>query len=115
MAKVTFEELAKGKVPVVVGITVRKHDHFAVFRGTDGCWAYLADPIRGNVRTPVDQFLAEWQKNAILIVAKPNTPVKKRNPMGIYVDEYYRGGTNRQYIRQDGLMPQIPIWTPIGP
>lgn len=115
MAKVTFQQLAKGKVPVVVGITVRKHDHFAVFRGADERYAYLADPIRGNIRTPIREFIDQWQKNAILVIAKPHTPVKKHNPMGIYVDEYYRGGTNRQYIRQDGLMPHIPFWTPIGP
>jgi hypothetical protein len=115
MAKVKFEELAQGKVPVVVGITVRKHEHFAVFRGADERYAYLADPIRGNLRTPICDFIDQWQKNAILVIAKPNTPVKKVNPMGIYVDEYYRGGTNRQYVRQDGLMPHIPMWTPIGP
>ncbi|MGD9724691.1 MAG: C39 family peptidase [Pirellulales bacterium] len=115
MAKVQFHELAQGKVPVVVGITVRKHEHFAVFRGADEVYAYLADPIRGNIRTPVCEFLEQWQKNAILVVAKPNTPVKKVNPLGIYPSEYYRGGTNRQYVRQDGLMPQIPLWAPIGP
>ena len=115
MAKVKFEELAQGKVPVVVGITVRGHEHFAVFRGADERYAYLADPIRGNVRTPICDFIDQWQKNAILVIAKPNTPVKKHNPMGIYVDEYYRGGTNRQYVRQDGLMPKTPLWTPIGP
>ncbi len=115
MARVTFRELAQGKVPVVVGITVRGHEHFAVFRGADERYAYLADPIRGNIRTPIRNFRKEWQKNGILVIAKPNTPVKKANPMGIYKDEYYRGGTNRQYIRRDGLMPHIPLWAPIGP
>ena len=49
MAKVKFEELAQGKVPVIVGITLRKHEHFVVFRGADDRYVYLADPIRGNV------------------------------------------------------------------
>ena len=43
MGKVKFEELAEAKVPVIVGITIKKHDHFAVFRGTDGYYVYLAD------------------------------------------------------------------------
>jgi predicted double-glycine peptidase len=115
MAKVKFDELAQGKVPVVVGVTVRKHEHFVVFRGADEIYAYLADPIRGNIRVPICEFQQQWQKNAILVIAKPNTAVKKVNPMGIYCDEYFRGGTNRQYVRDTGLMPAIPLWAPIGP
>jgi predicted double-glycine peptidase len=115
MAKVKFEELAQGKVPVVVGITVRKHEHFAVFRGTDGCYAYLADPIRGNIRTPVCDFQEQWQKNAILIVAKPNAQVKDVNPMGIREDEYFRGVLNDQTVRRNALVPPIPLPGPAGP
>ena len=67
-----IKELAQAKVPVIVGITVRKHDHFAVFRGTDGVFAYLADPIRGNIRTPAPIFSSNgtatrswWWRNPI--------------------------------------------------
>jgi len=115
MAKVKFEELAQGKVPVVVGITIRKHEHFAVFRGADDRYVYLADPIRGNVRTPICDFVEQWQKNAILIVAKPNAKVKEVNPMGIHEDEYYRGVLNDQTIRRNALRPAIPVPGPIGP
>lgn len=115
MAKVKFEELAQGKVPVVVGVTVRKHEHFVVFRGADDRYAYLADPIRGNVRTPICDFLEQWQKNAILVVAKPNTPVKEINPMGIREDEYFRGVLNDQTVRQNALKPPIPLLVPLGP
>jgi predicted double-glycine peptidase len=114
MAKVKFSELAEGKVPVIVGIKVRKHDHFAVFRGADDRYAYLADPIRGNVRTPICDFEEQWQKNAILVIARPNTPVKKVNPMGIYCDEYFRGVLNDQTIRQNYLKPPIPVPGPSG-
>jgi predicted double-glycine peptidase len=115
MAKVTFQELADGKVPVIVGVTVRKHDHFVVVRGADDQFVYLADPIRGNVKTRISAFLEQWQKNAILVIAKPNTPVKKFNRLGIREDEYYRGGVNRQKVRQDNMKPPIPLWAPIGP
>ncbi len=115
MGKVEFSELAEARVPVIVGITVRKHEHFAVFRGTDWAYAYLADPIRGNVRTPVPEFLDQWQKNGILAIAKPNTPVKKINPMGIREDEVYRGEMNDQLVRRNGLTPVIPWPVRVGP
>ena len=115
MAKVKFEELAQGKVPVIVGVTIRKHEHFVIFRGADDRYCYLADPIRGNIREPICDFLEQWQKNAILVIAKPNTPVKKINPMGIWEDEYYRGVLNEQLVRQNALKPPIPLWAPIGP
>lgn len=108
MGKVGFGELAEAKVPVIVGITIRGHDHYAVFRGTDWSWAYLADPIRGNIRVPCNEFVGMWQKNAILVVAKPNTEVKKYNPMGIRQSEMDRGILNDFYMNKDGLMP-IPV------
>ncbi len=115
MLKIQFSELAKGKVPVVVGITVKKHDHFVVFRGTDGAWAYLADPIRGQLRVPISTFLEQWQRNAVLVVAKKDTPVKKINPMGIRDDEIRRGWLNRQTIRADWLAAPVPNPLPVIP
>jgi uncharacterized protein len=115
MARVTFRELSQGKVPVVVGIVVKKHEHFAVFRGTDDRRVYLADPIRGQLRVPIEEFLEQWQKNAILIVAKPNTEVKKVNPMGIRMDEFYRGVLNEQLVRKNPLMPTPPLIFPTAP
>jgi predicted double-glycine peptidase len=109
MAKVKFEELAQGKVPVVVGIKAGKvHEHFVVFRGTDWAWAYLADPIRGNIRLPVGEFINQWQKNAILIVAKPDTPVKAVNPLAVRCTEVNRGWLNWQMIRSRLLATPVP-------
>ena len=62
MGKVQFSELRQSRVPVIVGVTVNDHDHFVVYRGTDNVYVYLADPIRGNVRTPIPAFLKQWQK-----------------------------------------------------
>lgn len=109
MGKVEFSELAQAKVPVIVGITVNKHDHFVVFRGTDNAWAYLADPIRGNIRTPIPLFLEQWQKNAILVFAKPDTEVKTINPMGIRVDEIERTVLNDFTVNKDAMTPVIPM------
>jgi len=115
MGKVKFSELAEAKVPVIVGITVRKHDHFAVFRGTDGYYVYLADPIRGNIRVEVDDFLEQWQKNAILVIAKPNTKVKEPNPMGIRFTEVFRGLLNDQTVNRNWTMSTVPNPVRIAP
>ena len=108
MGKVKFHELRESRVPVIVGITVNEHDHFVVFRGTDGTYAYLADPIRGNIRVPVVKFLTQWQKNAILVIAKPNTKVKDVNPMGVRSSENVRGALNDQTVRRNYLPTPIP-------
>ncbi len=104
MGKVEFTELAEAKVPVIVGITVREHDHFAVFRGTDGYYVYLADPIRGNIRVEICEFIEQWQKNAILVVAKPGAKVKDPNPMGVTFCQIFRGITNDQYVHRNYTM-----------
>jgi uncharacterized protein len=114
MGRVTFQQLAQAKVPLVVGIIVNKedpkykHEHFVVYRGFDGFYVYLADPIRGQLRVPGDKFIDMWQRNAILAVIKPATPVKNPNPMGIRWSEVDRGWLNEQVVRKNYL------WTP-GP
>lgn len=115
MGKVKFDELAVAKVPVIVGITIRKHDHFAVFRGTDGYYTYLADPIRGNIRVPIGTFEKEWQKNAILVVAKPNAKVKEYNPLGVTFPEVFRGVLNDQVVQRNHTMLPVPIIVRIPP
>ncbi len=112
MGKIQFNQLAASKIPVVVGIRVNEHDHFVAFRGTDWRYAYLADPIRGNVRTPIPVFLTQWQRNLILVVAKRDAPALPANPMAVRQDDVDRGWLNDQLIRQNPLMPLPP--NPIG-
>ena len=40
----TFDQLSQSKIPVLVPLTIGKFNHFAIFRGTDGFYVYLADP-----------------------------------------------------------------------
>jgi hypothetical protein len=121
MVKVPDEQLAQIRVPVVVGITVnkycpkRKHEHYVVLRGTDGQFIYLADPIRGNIRLPIDDFLDQWQLNAVLAIVKRDTPVKAVNPLGIRDDEIDRGLLNEQTVRKNYLGPNVPNPLPFGP
>jgi uncharacterized protein len=115
MGKVQFNELIQSRVPVIVGITVNTHDHFVVFRGADRRFAYLADPLRGNIRTPIPMFLKQWQRNGILVIAKPNTAVKSVNPMGVRDTESNRGALNDQTVRRNYMPTPIPILLRAGP
>jgi uncharacterized protein len=95
----TFQKLTESKVPLIVGITHKKFDHFVVYRGVDCDWVYLADPIRGNIRMSFIDFVSEWQKNAALVVAKEDREPPKTSPLTVYSYEVRRGELNKQVIR----------------
>jgi len=99
VGKLTFAKLTESKVPVVVGIEPEGHKHFVVFRGRHDDWVYLADPIRGNIRITTKTFTKQWQKNAILAIAKPGEKVKETSPLSVRCDEIRRGWLNDQLIR----------------
>lgn len=98
LGRVSFEELTKSKIPLLVGIIHNEFDHFVVYRGWDGYYVYLADPTRGNIRVPAWRFVEEWQKNAILLVVKPGGK-PHASPLAVTAAEMYRGEMNRQVIR----------------
>ncbi len=95
----TFSKLTESKVPLIVGLSHNKYDHFVVYRGVDCDWVYVADPIRGNIRIPFIEFVSEWQKNAALVVAKPDREPPKTSPLTVYSYEVRRGELNKQLIR----------------
>jgi len=99
VGKLTFEKLMESRVPVIVGISLGDFDHFVVYRGTDGEWVYLADPIRGNVRLPIGDFLKQWQEQAVLAIKKPKEKVKDVSPLAVREDEIRLGELNRHLIR----------------
>lgn len=112
VGKVSFQKLSESKVPLVVGITIDEYDHFVVYRGTDGIYVYLADPIRGNLRVRSHEFIKQWQKNAILAIAKPGRKVKEYSRLSITGDELFLGRINDQVIR---TASERPITRPIYP
>lgn len=57
----SFEQLAKLKIPVIVYLKYRKDDHFSVLRGIDGNTVLLADPSLGHVSMSRAQFLEAWK------------------------------------------------------
>jgi uncharacterized protein len=105
----TFAKLGEMKVPAIVGIQPEGHKHFVVLKGIFGEYVYLADPIRGNIRMPVWEFVQQWQKNAILVVAKPGEKVKKFSPLSLTEADICRGELNKQIIRsQESRQPPSP-------
>jgi predicted double-glycine peptidase len=108
VGKLTFAKLAESKVPLVVGIKPGGHKHFVVYRGTDWEWVYVADPIRGNLRLPVKEFVDQWQEKAVLVIGKPGAKVKDRTPLSLTDADLRLGDTTKQYIRaQAPFTPQI--------
>ncbi|MCH7750655.1 MAG: hypothetical protein IH898_00655 [Planctomycetes bacterium] len=105
VGKVSFAKLTDSKVPLVIGITVDGYDHFVVYRGTDGIYVYLADPIRGNLRVLSHEFIKQWQKNAILAIAKPGVKVKEYSRLSITGEELFLGKINDQVIRTASERP----------
>jgi uncharacterized protein len=96
----SFEQLSQSKIPVLVGLKLGKFYHFAVYRGQDGYWVYLADPARGNMRGPINEFLEAWQKNAILVVAKKDQDIKENSPLSLKPEEVFLGQLNRVVVQK---------------
>ena len=99
VGKLSFEKLGESKVPLIVGITVDEYDHFVVYRGMDCQYVYMADPIRGNIRIPFAVFVKQWQKNAILAIAKPGEKIKEHSALSLRTDEVELGRLNEQIVR----------------
>lgn len=79
----SFEQLAKLKIPTIVYLKHRKDDHFSVLRGIDKNTVWLADPSLGNRTYSKFQFLDMWDtrndkvlKGKILAIL-PNTKIEK--------------------------------------
>jgi len=68
--RLTLGQLQKVQLPVLVHLSVLGDRHFVVLTKIRGDQIYLADPSRGNLRLPVDDFASEWT-NIALVVTKP--------------------------------------------
>jgi len=109
IGRLTFEKIRESKVPLIVGIVVNGYDHFVVFRGADDQYVYLADPARGNVRTPIPDFEKQWQKNLVLVVVKRGANTKDLvSPLTVHSDEKFLGELNRLYARDRTTTKILP-------
>jgi len=57
---VSYDQLTKLKMPVIVYLKHRKTEHFSVLRGIDESTVWLADPSLGNRTYSRWQFLDMW-------------------------------------------------------
>lgn len=108
IGKMSFHDLSAARVPLVVPIRLGDYDHFVVYRGVADGRVYLADPIRGNVRPTIQEFCQQWQKNAVLAVAKPGVKIPEYSALSIRCNEVFLGEMTDQYIRRQlpgQLMP----------
>ena len=79
-----------------------------VYRGSDLDRVYLADPTRGNIRVPIPRFLREWQKNAILVMVKPEAKPRSSAPLLVRNDDLFLGRSNWQVIRTNPRILRAP-------
>ncbi len=105
----TFQQLAQARVPLVVPLKIKDYDHFVVYRGMADGRVYLADSCRGNVRPTVAEFCQQWQKNAVLVVAKPGVMPPLQSALSIREDEVSVGDTTNAFLdRQLPLSARLP-------
>lgn len=57
---VSFDQLAKITVPVILYVRQKDNDHFVVLRAIDDHHVHIADPSTGNRFYSKQQFLALW-------------------------------------------------------
>jgi uncharacterized protein len=100
VGKVKISDLSTSKVPLLVGIIDDGYDHFVVVRGVKCGWIFLADPMRGNIRYPVHVFQAKWQKNAVLVVLKPNQKPPEVTALTVRSNDVSLGWLNNEIIQK---------------
>ena len=57
---------------VIVFLTVRGANHYAIYTGEQGVKIHLKDSIRGNIYLPEWRFLEEWH-GGVLALARLNS------------------------------------------
>lgn len=100
MGKLTVDKLRESKVPLIVGITVNEFNHFVVYRGMDDQYVYIADPARGKIRVPIEEFDSQWQQHAVLVVLKRDADLTKLSPLMATADEKSLGVVTDQALRR---------------
>jgi predicted double-glycine peptidase len=84
VVRIPIAKLAQSQAPVIVRIEKYGYKHFVVFRGIHDDTVYLADPIRGNVRLSVQEFLDQWSGES-LFLGKTGFGLPEDFPMALRV------------------------------
>lgn len=75
--------LAKLSGPILVYVEPNNYRHFAILRGTVNGRVYLADPSRGNISMPIEEFSQEWSGKS-LILGKPGFGTPKQHGLSVH-------------------------------
>jgi predicted double-glycine peptidase len=78
-----IEDIAKLKGPVIIPMNDGSTEHFVVLKGIIEDRAYIADPIRGNIRIPVFQLVTQWQGNIVLALGKPDFGLPEEHGLAV--------------------------------
>jgi len=82
VVRIPMSKLAESQAPVIVRIIKFDYKHFVVVRGVHDDTVYLADPIRGNIRVSVQEFLEQWSGEA-LFLGKAGFGLPQDHPLAI--------------------------------
>ena len=82
VVRIPIEKMAESQAPVIVRIEKHGYKHFVVFRGVVEDRVFLADPIRGNVRLSVDEFMKQWSGES-LFLGKSGFGLPEEYPLAI--------------------------------
>jgi len=69
-----YDKLRTLKIPVIVRLQHDDFKHFVVFRGELGTQVFLADPLRGNIRHPIERFCSDWDGKVLAVVSHGQKP-----------------------------------------
>ena len=80
--RLTLEDLSRLKGPIIVHLRHAGFQHYSVVKGISGDRVFLADPLKGNIRMPVFDFLEQWS-GISLIVWDKNKPIPDEHPLKV--------------------------------
>ena len=82
VVRIPISKLAESKAPVIVRIVKFEYKHFVVVRGIHDDTVYLADPIRGNIRISIQEFMDQWSGES-LFLGKAGFGLPEDHPLAI--------------------------------
>lgn len=94
--------------PVIVFLKRKEYKHFAVLRGVKEDRVFLADPSRGNIRLPIQEFMQEW-KGETFVLGKAGFGTPNKHTLAILHSSGFR---NEVELLRQQLLDQPKIRLP---
>jgi uncharacterized protein len=109
MGRRQVQDLYELRAPVIVRVVVQiageEHEHFVVLRGIAYDRAFLADPIRGNIRVPLEQFAGQWEDRTVLVLVKRGADLRDFAPLMLDASEWDPVRPELQVIQRHETLP----------